>query len=438
MSRPVSNCRTGGYDSRFLKRRSFFRHFVCSSSFVLALCGSQPVVAGPERDDADQRSGDDVCGHSAFASSRSVEGELSDTDDRQIEGPLEGFRAWKKGVETRTGLNLGFDNITHYLRSGSDSSPSDALSNVTRVYGAWTAEGRNTPDSGALIFKLESRSAVGSHISTQALGPSLGYAGLFASTYSDAGLVLTNLYWRKWFARGRGGFVVGQVDVYDYTNVNSVSSPWTGFTNLEFQQQSTFGGPSQGLGAAVQWRLSDRWTVLGGLANANGDPSDPLDSAEKLFDSGETFKHLALGWSPEWGNRYDDMVQLTIWQVDEREEAGVEGGHGLSFAASKSSGQWRHFLRAGYAKDAGAILDRSVSMGLGYDALGGGDLAGLGVAWGRAPDNSRDQYTLEAFYRYDWTDFLQLTPSIQYVVNPADDPASSSILVLGARFRVFF
>jgi len=438
MSRPVSNKRTGGYDCSFGKRRSFTRSFVCNFSFVLALCNGQPVGAEPARDDADQQSGGEVRAHSTFASSRSVEGELGDTDERQIEGPLEGFRAWKKDVETRTGLNFGFDNIAHYLGSDSDSPPSDALSNVTRVYGTWTAKGRNTPDSGALIFKLENRSAVGSHISTQALGPSLGYAGLFASTYSDAGLVLTNLYWRKWFAGGRGGFVAGQVDVYDYTNVNSISSPWTGFANLAFQQQPTFGGPSQGLGAAMQWRLSDRWTVLGGLANANGDPSDPWDSAEKLFDSGETFKHLALGWSPEWGGRYDDMVQLTIWQVDERKEAGVEGGHGLSFAASGSSGQWRHFLRAGYAKEAGAILDRAVSIGFGYDARDGRDLAGLGVAWGRAPDGSRDQYTLEAFYRFDWTDFLQLTPSIQYVANPANDPDTDSILVLGARLRVFF
>ena len=438
MSRPVSNKRTGGYDCPFRKRRSFFLYFVCSSSFVFAICSSVPVGAEPETGDADQRPAGDVRANSAFASSRRVEGELGDTDDRQIEGPLEGFRAWKKDVETRTGLAYGFDTITHYLESDSDRSPSDALSNVTRFYGTWTATGRDTPDSGALIFKLENRSAVGSHISTQELGPSLGYAGLFASTYSDAGLVLTNLYWRKWFAGGRGGFVVGQVDVYDYTNVNSISSPWTGFANLEFQQQSTFGGPSQGLGAAVQWRLSDRWTVLGGLANANGDPSDPWDSADKLFDSGETFKHLALGWSPEWANRYDDLVQLTIWQVDERKEAGVEGGYGLSFAASGSSGPWRPFLRAGYAKDAGVALDRAVSMGFGYDARDGSDLAGLGVAWGRAPDSSRDQYTLEAFYRFDWTDFLQLTPSIQYVANPANDPNTDSILVLGARLRVFF
>ena len=55
-------------------------------------------------------------------------------------------------------------------------------------------------------------STFASHISTQELGPSLGYAGLFASTYSDAGLVLTNPYWRKRFAGGGGGFVVGQVD----------------------------------------------------------------------------------------------------------------------------------------------------------------------------------------------------------------------------------
>ena len=84
------------------------------------------------------------------------------------------------------------------------------------------------------------------------------------------------------------------------------------------------------------------------------------------------------------------------------------------------------------------MLDRTISAGLGYDARGGQDLAGLAVAWGRAPNSSRDQYTLEAFYRYDWTDFLQFSPSIQYVANPANDPGTNNILVLGARLRIFF
>jgi porin len=396
------------------------------------------VGAEPANTEIVEQPGYDPPDSVGFVSSRSVEGELAETDERQQEGRLEGFRARKKNLEARTGLAYGLDNHTLYLDTDSERSPSDAASNVMRLYGTWTTTGRGTPHNSALVFKIENRTAVGDRTSPQVLGSSLGYAGTFASTYSDAGLVLTNLFWRKRFSGGRGSFVVGQVDVYDYVNVNGLASPWTAFTNLAFQQQPTFAGPSQGLGAALQWRLNDYWAVLGGIANANGDASEPLDSAEKLFDSGETFKHFALGWSPEWGDRYDQLLQLTFWQADERTEAGVAGGHGVSLAASGRAGQWRPFLRAGYAKDAGVMLDRAVSAGVGYDARGGKDLAGLAVAWGTTPDNSRDQYTIEIFYRYDWTDFLQFTPSIQYVANPANDQDTDNILVLGARLRVFF
>lgn len=178
--------------------------------------------------------------------------------------------------------------------------------------------------------------------------------------------------------------------------------------------------------------------MLGGFANANGDPSNPLDSADKLFDTGETFKHFAIGWSPDWRDRYVQAVQLTFWQADKRKEAGVEGGHGVAFASSSRIDKWRPFVRAGYADSAGAALDRAISAGFGYDARGSKDLAGLGVGWGRAPDNPRNQFAVEAFYRYDVTDFLQITPELQYVVNPANDPTTNDILVLGIRLRAFF
>jgi len=388
--------------------------------------------------DADPQVKPGAGGQFGFSSSRSVEGTLADTAEAQEEGVLEKFRARKKSLEARTGFTYGFDNNTQYLGTDSDKSPSDGFSNVFRFYGTWALTGRGTPNDGALVFKIEDRSAVGNNISTQALGPSLGYAGVFASTYSDAGVVLTNLYWRKHFANGRGGLVIGQVDVYDYVNVNSVSSPWTAFTNLAFEQQSTFAGPSQGLGAAVRWRLTDQWQVLGGIANANGDASEPFESAKELFDTGETFKHLAIGWAPKWGERYDHASQLTVWQIDERTEAGVEGGYGVSFATIAHKDNWRPFLRIGYANDAGTTLDREISFGIGYDARNGTDMAGLGVGWGRAPDSSRDQYTLEAFYRYGLTDFLQISPELQYVINPAFDTETDQILVLGLRLRAFF
>ena len=411
--------------------------------FVSVLWGSSVFATDPMAGDPDAEPGTDATEGTStrdrlgFDSTRSVEGTLADTEQRQREGPLERFRARKDAQETRTGLSWGIDNNTQYLGSDADESPSDSAVNVFRFYGTWTATGRGTPNDGAVVFKIEDRSAIGSKLSPQALGPSLGYAGLFSSTFSDAGVVVTNFYWRQRFAKGRGAFIVGQIDPSDYISVNSIASPWTGFTNLAFEQQPTLAIPSPGLGAAVLWQLDDNWAILAGLVDASGDPSDPLDSAKDLFDQGELFKHIAIGWAPDWGDRYDQTVQLTFWQVDEREKAGVEGGQGVAFLVSARIDDWRPFLHMGYAKDAGVLNDRSISVGTGYDARGGNDLAGLAVGWARAPDKSRDQYALEAFYRYGMTDFLEVSPEIQFVVNPAFAPETDEILVLGLRLRVF-
>lgn len=420
------------------KRSSILLAFLLglpSGSIVAAQPGNDEGTQEPEAETGEQRLAAAPYG---FFSSRSVSGTLAQTKATRRAGSLEALRAKRDALEARTGLSFGIDNNTQYLGTDSNRSPSDAAGNVFRIFGTWTASGRGTADTGALVFKLEDRSAIGDRLSPQGLGPSLGYAGLLSTTFSDAGVVLTNLYWQQRFARGRGAFVLGQVDASDYISVNSVANPWTAFTNLAFEQQPALALPSQGLGAAVQWRLNDQWQVLAGFADANGDPSEPWESAKDAFESGEWFKHFALGWSPDWDDRYDQSVQLTFWQADERVDAGVDGGHGFAVLASARIESWRPFVRAAYGEDAGLLNDRSISIGTGYDARDGKDLAGLAVNWARAPDSDRDQYTLEAFYRYDLTDYLQISPEIQYVIDPALEPEADDVLVLGARLRLVF
>lgn len=372
-----------------------------------------------------------------FATPDSVEGTLARTAVRRQEENLDYFE-WKKQLETDLGLSLGFDHQTQYLGGVVGDSTTDAAANVFRLYGKWTLFNRGKADDGTLVFKVENRSAIGGLVSTQALGPTLGYAGSFASTFSDIGWALTNLYWRQRIFDGRAGFVIGQVDVNDYTNVNALGSPWIGFTNFAFQQQPTMSGPAQGLGAAIQWRLNDKWAVWGGIANANGDASDPWTSAEKLFDSGETYKHVAIGWGPDWADRFDQSVQLTFWQIDERTDAGLPSGQGVSFLAGTRLGNWRPFLRAGYADEAGVSVDRNVSIGTGYDARDGKDLLGLGLGWGRVPGSDRDQITVETFYRYDPNAIFQITPTIQYVADPANSHTTDDIWIFGVRARMVF
>ena len=115
------------------------------------------------------------------------------------------------------------------------------------------------------------------------------------------------------------------------------------------------------------------------------------------------------------------MVSISAWRKLDKDEA-----------------TRRPFLRFGYAKDAGAVLERAISVGAGYDARGGKDLVGVGLNWGQAPDSSRDQYTVEAFNRYELTDFLQFMPQVQYIIDPASDSETDNILVIGGRLRVFF
>lgn len=62
---------------------------------------------------------------------------------------------------------------------------------------------------------------------------------------------------------------------------------------------------------------------------------------------------------------------------------------------------------------------------------------GLGVNWGDPSDNSlREQFTTEYFYRWQMAQNLALTPSVQWLVNPALNPGADSVWILGIRARL--
>ena len=135
---------------------------------------------------------------------------------------------------------------------------------------------------------------------------------------------------------------------------------------------------------------------------------------------------------------------MTAWQVDDRKEANIEGGWGVAFSFSRvMSEQWLPFVRAGYSDGGGALVDRTVSAGLGYRINDRNDYVGLGANWGRpatesAADNSRDQYTFEAYYRLQVLPQLQIVPSVQLILDPADNPSIDSLWVPGLRVRAVF
>ena len=341
----------------------------------------------------------------------------------------------KTQLQEDIGLTIGADYTTLLMWASSSPGEDSGFGGIGRIFGSWALVDRDGPFAGSLVFKGENRHRLGTDIAPQNLGFASGYNGIPGTAFSDYdGFGVTNLFWRQKFG-DRFNLLVGQVDVTDYLDIYGLVNPWTQFQNLAFLTNPTIPAPNQGLGAAFGTLLTDNIYLIGGFADANGDPTL---SPFRTIDEGEFFKHLEIGWFSSFERRYFENVHLTGWHVDERDAAGVPDGWGLAFSATKFiDDKWMPFLRAGYA-DA-PLLSHSVSAGVGRYFNDTKDLAGLGLNWGRPADSSLDdQFTAELFFRYQAAQSLAITPSIQLIGNPALNPDEEFIAYFGLRARMVF
>jgi len=67
------------------------------------------------------------------------------------------------------------------------------------------------------------------------------------------------------------------------------------------------------------------------------------------------------------------------------------------------------------------------------------DLVGISANWGSPPDKSlEDQTTIEAFWRFQFSQGFAITPSLQLLLDPALNPAEDKVWVFGLRARLAF
>ncbi|SDE62209.1 porin [Ruegeria marina] len=371
--------------------------------------------------------------------------DAQEKDDLLNVDAQQGFDDWKAGIKERFGLDFGIDyNVLGYTASSSLGERKSA-SGAFRLFGTWDLVNREGPNTGSLIFKFENRHAF-TTVPPTGFGGELGYAGLNSSVFSDQGWRATHLYWQQEFAQGRGVAYIGWLDVTDFVDVYALASPWTGFSNIAFQTGSgTIGGlPDGALGAMAGGFLTDNIYASAGIADANADPTDPISGFDTLFDQGETFKSLEIGWTSGAEALFVNNAHLTFWQIDARQQAGTPGGHGIAFSYTHVLGDaWLPFIRGGWADDGGSLYEAAVSAGFGYTRQPGRNLLGVGLNWSRPNDttfgpNLRDQYTLEVFQQWQLTEGLELTPSVQIIKNPALNPNKDTVALFGLRFRASF
>ncbi len=339
-----------------------------------------------------------------------------------------GYFAWKDGL-SENDFRFNLDYLALGQWSNSDLGQRNASSGILRFYGSWQAT-----ETGSLTFKIENRHAYG-EVAPQFFGFDSGALSITGTAFNDNGPILTNLFWTQRDPEGRWTIQIGQIDVTDFLDVYGLVSPYTAFQNLAFNTNPTINAPNQGLGIAAGVKLGENFYLVGSVADANGDPSTPnLD----VFEKGETFKSVEIGYTGGGGRIYFDNVHLTFWQADEAEDGSRAEDKGAAFSAAWFiDNTWMPFIRAGKSEGTAALYERSLSTGLGWYRRNT-DLAGIGLNWAAAKGFDDTQFTTEAFYRFNISPDFQITPSIQYIWNPLLNPRSDDMTILGLRARIVF
>jgi porin len=388
----------------------------------------------------------------SFGGPTSVGETLNDDEPRRgyrfsgLGSGLDPYFDWKNTLREEKGLAFAFDYTSLYQEANESIGETDhAFGGIFRLYGSWSLYNNAKGDTGNLIYKVENRHRLANDIVPQALGSELGYVGLTGAQFGDSdGWILTNLHWMQRMKDGRFNLVGGVVDSTDYLNLYGMVDPLKAFSNLAFLTENTIPAPSQGLGAVMGWSPVERYYMVAGVYDANGDPGDPKDMFNTAFDESEFFKSLELGWFSSYEKRYLDKVNVTFWHVDEKEDAGVDDGWGVAASAAIFiKDKWMPFLRLGYSDGGGTLYDRSASAGIGRYFPGNNDLFGLGINWGRpAKDlfgsDIGDEYTAELFYRLQFSPNLSITPSLQLLIDPALNQEDDEVWVFGVRTRFVF
>lgn len=246
------------------------------------------------------------------------------------------------------------------------------------------------------------------------------------------------MIWKQAFNDGQDVFIVGRFDPNDYIAVSGYASPWAGFQNLAMLLNASIALPDASYGIGFGHWSNENIYFLGTVNDANGTLTD-----YSFFSEGtELFSSIELGWSPNQGKRYTNAFNITLWNADERSKAGIGKSDGVAI-----SGNWLFdngmmpLFRAGWSNGdatSAPIYSATYTLGLVYNLKASSDVFGVGVNWGENKNNGlpKEQLTTELYYNWTVSQNVNITPSVQFLQDPALNTQDDSVTVYGLRVRV--
>ena len=353
---------------------------------------------------------------------------------------LKPYDDWKKRIKDEYGLSFGLSAYWLYQNaSESLSDKDDAFGGIYRFQGSWVAFAKDTGHPGRLEWRVEKRTDIGSNLSPAQLSSEIGAAALntgFGYNHNFS-TDLAVLNWTQAFNNQRAGIAAGRLAFDVYLDAFMFQTFSRGFINRAFLLNPTLATTGIGaLGAVAKGFVTDNFWLGGQIYDGNA-ASGKFDF--NTFEEHEWLKAVEIGWTPSISRYKTDRIQFTYWGKDERQKAGATEGSGWVASASyRLTDRFIPFTRFGHS-DGGAGVAAESAASVGFEFTPRKDQAwSLGAGWAKPSEKTfgtglKDEYVFETSYKFQVWPFLSLTPDLQLLLDPAKNPAESSVWLFGLR-----
>jgi len=304
---------------------------------------------------------------------------------------------------------------------------------------SWTLIGRNTENTGRLLFDIEERFAIGNR-TPNPLEAGIATLQPTANTFNDRGFVVRDFFWDQRLFQGQLRFIVGRADLGDSFGSTWMQSANNSFVNRMFASNPTIAGPGHGPAVGMAYQPTDsHFFVSGGAANAY---NTTTTSGFDTLDEWTFFTYGEVGWTPEF-KLGEGRYTFSGWHIGEREGTGLPEDWGLSAIADQQVCENIDvFARYGYSEAGTLGLRHYAQCGMGYRGLIPcltNDVTGVGFSYAWPHNNTfRQEKVFETFYRAQVTRFVQLSVGAQAIFDPGNSPGNDVVGAFWGRVRLTF
>jgi porin len=305
-----------------------------------------------------------------------------------------------------------------------DLGDSDHLSGLGKGYIGWNAFG-----TAGLNYDPDE----------QTLSGNVGSISDLNGTVFPVGAVVDELYWKQVAWGGKLIVLGGKIDMLYHFDTNRVANDaYSQFFAYALQNNPSIPGPLYGgFGGIVRGNLTKDSYLMFGV----GDSS--MDSAEapwETLDNDSWFQLLELGVTHSFPKLGKGTYRLTPWH---NHFFGADG-FGIALNVDQELGPKGlvGFFRFGWGDEDVTPVKTFVSGGVGFEAPFGreNDLVAIGAAWSDpgVGNGFRDETLVEILYRVEIAKAISITPDLQLVFDPADNPGDDFVVVPGIRLHIKF